>query len=142
VRYERQAYHGTEDDEGPSQAEAEVREVLQKQGERGQARQPGPVGIHQHPENGGGASQEVRGGLKKVADEILEHEFGIKRTWRWQRKAALLVAEFTVFYEHFDLGAGDTVEIENPLFGGRRFYIETISRLDRFRALVRAVEWW
>jgi hypothetical protein len=34
------------------------------------------------------------------------------------------------------------VEIENPLFGGRRFYIEIISGLDRFRALVRAVEWW
>lgn len=70
-----------------------------------------------------------------MADHVLGHLLK-------QRKVALLVAEFTVFYEHFDLRAGDTVEIENPLFGGRRFYIETINRLDRFRASVRAVEWW
>jgi hypothetical protein len=50
--------------------------------------------------------------------------------------------EFAVFYEHFDLGAGDTIEIDNPLYGGRRFYIESMRRADKFRAVVKAVEWW
>lgn len=50
--------------------------------------------------------------------------------------------EFPVFYEHFDLRAGDTVQIENPLYDGRKFYIERIKRLDRFRAEVKAIEWW
>jgi hypothetical protein len=59
-----------------------------------------------------------------------------------QRKAPLLAVEFPVFYEHFDLRAGDTIQVENPLYNGRKFYIEEIRRLDRFRATVRAVEWW
>lgn len=58
------------------------------------------------------------------------------------RRSPLLVAEFPVFYGHFGMSPGDTIEIENLLFGGRKFYIEGIRRLDRFRARVRAVEWW
>jgi hypothetical protein len=34
------------------------------------------------------------------------------------------------------------VEIDNPLYDGRKFFIERIERLDEFRADVRAVEWW
>lgn len=56
--------------------------------------------------------------------------------------ATLLVVEFTVYYEHFDLGVGDTIEIENPLFGGRKFFIERIERQDAFRALITARQWW
>jgi len=57
-------------------------------------------------------------------------------------KNPLLIIEFPVFWEHFDLKPGDTVEIENPLYSGRKFYIEEIKRTDPFRATVRAVEWW
>jgi hypothetical protein len=48
---------------------------------------------------------------------------------------------FPVFYEHFDLDVGDTIEIENPLFDGTSFTIERIKRLDKFRAEVEALQW-
>ncbi|GAB4389055.1 MAG: hypothetical protein Kow0025_12080 [Thermodesulfovibrionales bacterium] len=73
--------------------------------------------------------------LQAMADDLLV------RVLR-ERKAPLLRVEFPVFWEHFDLRPGDTVEIENPLYGGRRFYIERVRRTDRFRAEVSAVEWW
>ncbi len=72
---------------------------------------------------------------KAMADDVLAHVLK-------QRKAPLLVVEFPVFYEHFDLASGDTVEVENPLYNGRKFYIESIKRLDKFRAAVKALEWW
>lgn len=72
---------------------------------------------------------------KDMADHVLAHIL-------LERKAPLLTVEFPVFYEHFDLAAGDTVEIENPLYNGRKFYIESIRRLDKFRVVVKAVEWW
>jgi hypothetical protein len=70
-----------------------------------------------------------------MASDVLSHIL-------MERKAPLLVAEFPVFSEHFDLGLGDTVEIDNPLFGGKRFFIERIERDGKHRALVRALEWW
>jgi hypothetical protein len=70
-----------------------------------------------------------------MADHVLAHLL-------LERKAPLLMVEFPVFWEHFDLKPGDTIEIENPLFGGRKFFIEEIKRTDPFRAIVRAVEWW
>jgi hypothetical protein len=70
-----------------------------------------------------------------MADDILEHML-------LERKSPLLTVEFPVFFEHFDLRVGDTIEIDNPLYGGTKFYIEEIRRLDKFRATVRAVEWW
>jgi hypothetical protein len=57
-------------------------------------------------------------------------------------KAPRLTVEFPVFWEHFDLEPGDTIEIENPLYNGRKFLIENIRRTDKFRAMVRAKEWW
>jgi hypothetical protein len=48
---------------------------------------------------------------------------------------------FPVWWEHFDLAVGDTIEIGNPLYDGRKFFIEEIRRLDEFRAQVWAVEW-
>jgi hypothetical protein len=70
-----------------------------------------------------------------TADDVLEHML-------LERKTPLLIVEFPVFWEHFDLSVGDTIEIDNPLYGGRKFYIEKVTRLDRFRAEVTAREWW
>jgi hypothetical protein len=57
-------------------------------------------------------------------------------------KAPRLTVEFPVFWEHFSLEPGDTIEIENPLYDGRKFLIESIRRPDKFRAVIRATEWW
>jgi hypothetical protein len=57
-------------------------------------------------------------------------------------KAPRLTVEFPVFYEHFNLEPGDTIEIENPLYDGRKFLIENIRRTDKFRAVIRATERW
>jgi hypothetical protein len=70
-----------------------------------------------------------------MASDVLSHILT-------QRREPLLVVEFPVFCEHFDLRLGDTVQIENPLFGGKRFFIERIERDGKHRALVRALEWW
>lgn len=53
----------------------------------------------------------------------------------------LMAVAFPVFYEHFDLRVGDAVEIDNDLYGGTKFRITGIKRLDKFRAEVRAEEW-
>jgi len=70
-----------------------------------------------------------------TAESVLEYM--LKRS-----ATQLLRVTFPVFYEHFDLRVGDTIGIENPLYNGRRFYIENISRIDRFRAEIKAIEWW
>jgi hypothetical protein len=70
-----------------------------------------------------------------TADSVLAHILK-------QRKTPLLTVRFPVFYEHFDLAVGDTIEIDNPLWDGKKFFIEKIRRKDRFRAEVTAVEWW
>jgi hypothetical protein len=70
-----------------------------------------------------------------MADDVLDHIL-------LERKAPLLTVEFPVFYEHFDLAVGDTVEITNPHYTGRKWYIEKIARTDKFRATVTAREWW
>lgn len=72
---------------------------------------------------------------QSMADDVLSHILT-------QRKSPLLTVEFSVFYEHFDLNIGDTIEIENPLYGGKKFYIENIRRIDKFRAGIKALEWW
>lgn len=59
-----------------------------------------------------------------------------------QRKVPLLSVLFPVYWEHFDLGIGDTFDIENPFYNGKKFYIENFNRLDKFRAQVEALEWW
>ncbi len=59
-----------------------------------------------------------------------------------EKKEPRLRVEFPVFWEHFDLEPGDTIEIESPFYGGRKFLIENVRRLDKFRARVRAGEWW
>lgn len=73
--------------------------------------------------------------LQAMADNVLAHILK-------QRKQPYLVVTFTVFWDHFDLKVGDTIEVDNPLYDGKKFYIEKISRLDKFRANVKAIEWW
>jgi hypothetical protein len=70
-----------------------------------------------------------------MADDVLE-------LMLLERKQPLLSVEFPVFFEHFDLRVGDTIDIDNPLYDGRKFFIEEIRRVDKFRATVRALEWW
>jgi hypothetical protein len=69
-----------------------------------------------------------------MAAHVLEHILV-------ERKTPLLRVTFTVFWEHFDLEVGDTIEIDDELYGGRRFYIEEIERPDRFTARITAREW-
>lgn len=59
-----------------------------------------------------------------------------------ERKVPLLTVTFPVFYEHFDLALGNTIDISNGFFNGRKFYIEMFNRLDQFRATVTGREWW
>lgn len=59
-----------------------------------------------------------------------------------ERASALLKVEFTVFYEHFDLGVGDTVALQNPIYNGMLFCIERIERIDAFRLRISALQWW
>jgi hypothetical protein len=72
---------------------------------------------------------------KATAESVLGHMLK-------QRATPLMTVTFPVFYEHFDLRVGDTIEIDNPLYGGHRFYIESIRRIDRFSAEIKAIEWW
>lgn len=71
---------------------------------------------------------------QSTASHVLNHILS-------ERKSPLLTVEFPLFYEHFDLIAGDTIEIDNPLYGGKKFYIESVKRADKFRAVIRAREW-
>ncbi len=59
-----------------------------------------------------------------------------------ERAASLLIVNFTVFYEHFDLNVGDTISIDNELYNGALFFIERIERPDSFRAKITARQWW
>ena len=92
------------------------------------------------------ASQAIRGVLtlekklsairdKDTAQDVLAHML-------LQRRDSLLFVRFPVFWEHFDLEVGDTIEIENDLYDGSLFFIEGIERLDRFRARITARQWW
>jgi hypothetical protein len=59
-----------------------------------------------------------------------------------ERKLPLHVVEFPVFFEHFDLVLGDTIEIDNDLYDGEKYYIQEIRKADKFRATVMAIEWF
>jgi len=72
---------------------------------------------------------------KDTAEDVLAHMLV-------QSKDSLLLVRFPVFWEHFDLEVGDTIEISNDLYDGGRFFIESIERLDRFRAHITARQWW
>lgn len=72
-----------------------------------------------------------------------------------ERSTPRLMVEFSVFFEHFALGAGDTIEIgeQSPgqtastcqpvaLYTGRRFFIEDVRRLDKYTTRLKGREWW
>ncbi len=59
-----------------------------------------------------------------------------------ERKELHITAVFPVFWEHFDLDPGDTVQIDSPLFGGRKLFIEKVERASRAVCLIEALEWW
>ena len=58
-----------------------------------------------------------------------------------QRKNPLLLIEFPVFWEHFDLERGDTFDIDNDLYDAKKFYLEKTERLDKFRLKITGIEW-
>ena len=58
-----------------------------------------------------------------------------------QRKNPLLLIEFPVFWEHFDLERGDTFDISNDLYDAEKFYIEKIKKLDKFKLQITGIEW-
>ncbi len=92
------------------------------------------------------ASQGVYGVFKKeiqfeavrlpaMAQSVLKHIL-------LERKNPTLTVQFDIFWEHFDLLVGDTIQVQNELFSGSLFFIEEIKRKDAFRAAVKAVGWW
>ncbi|RJQ44448.1 MAG: hypothetical protein C4538_10540 [Nitrospiraceae bacterium] len=58
-----------------------------------------------------------------------------------QYKLPLLIVEFPVFWEHFDLDIGDTFDIVNDLYNGKKFYIEKIERISKAKAQITGLEW-
>jgi hypothetical protein len=58
-----------------------------------------------------------------------------------QLKQPLLQVEFPVFWEHFDLEIGDTFDISNDFYDQKKFYIEKIQRIDKFKVKITALEW-
>lgn len=72
--------------------------------------------------------------LQAMADHVL--------AWlKLQNKNPLLVVEFPVFWEHFDLVRGDTFDIDNPLYGGKKFYVEKVERVDKGIVRITGIEW-
>jgi hypothetical protein len=72
--------------------------------------------------------------LEAMAIDVLAHIL-------LQSKDTLKTITFPVFWEHFDLGVGDTVLISNPLFNGEKYYIEDIRR-NKEIVTITAKEWW
>jgi len=70
-----------------------------------------------------------------MADNVLAHKL-------LESKRPFLVVTFPVFWEHFDLSVGDTIEIDNPLYSGKKFYIEEINRKSKSISEIKAIEWW
>lgn len=70
-----------------------------------------------------------------MAQDVLNHIL-------LQRKNPLLKIEFPVFYEHFDLKIGDTVQITNTLWTGKKFFLEVISRMSKGVAMLKGLEWY
>ena len=73
--------------------------------------------------------------LQAMADHVLAHML-------LESNFLPLICRFPVFWEHFDLGVGDTFDISSGLYNAKKFYIEKFRKLDNFRAEVQALEWW
>ncbi len=59
-----------------------------------------------------------------------------------QVKVPLITVKAPVFWEHLDLEVGDTFDISNDFYNGRKFYIEEIRYLDKFTGEIIGLEWW
>ena len=58
-----------------------------------------------------------------------------------QKKGALLIVSFPVFWEHFDLKCGDTFDISNDLYNSTIYYIEEIDRADKATLRIAGIQW-
>lgn len=72
---------------------------------------------------------------REMAEHVLAHML-------LKSKSPRLRVEFPVFWEHFDLRAGDAIEIDDPIAEGKTFLIEEMLRADKFHGIVKAAEWW
>lgn len=48
---------------------------------------------------------------------------------------------FPIFWEHFNLGVGQTFDITNTLYNGKKFFVERFRRIDQASAMVEGLEW-
>ncbi|GBD95276.1 hypothetical protein BMS3Abin06_00141 [bacterium BMS3Abin06] len=58
-----------------------------------------------------------------------------------QKKGALLIVSFPVFWEHFNLKRGDTFDISNDLYDMIKFYIEEVERVDKAILHITGIQW-
>jgi predicted ThiF/HesA family dinucleotide-utilizing enzyme len=58
-----------------------------------------------------------------------------------QKKDTLKDIYFDLFWEHFDLSVGDTIDITNDIYNAEKFYIEGITRNNTI-AQITGKEWW
>ncbi|MCP3680285.1 MAG: hypothetical protein GY782_08570 [Gammaproteobacteria bacterium] len=72
--------------------------------------------------------------IQLMADDVVDHII-------LQRKNTLLITSFPLFYEHFDLELGKTVQITNNLYNNKTLFIEEIMR-NKGIAEIRAIEWY
>ncbi|MBI5057012.1 MAG: hypothetical protein HZB61_10400 [Nitrospirae bacterium] len=72
--------------------------------------------------------------IQAMADDVMDFIL-------LQRKAQLLNINFKVFWENFSLDAGDTFDINSPLYNGKKFYIENIRRVDKKKVNIIGLEW-
>lgn len=58
-----------------------------------------------------------------------------------QHKNPLLIVDFPVFWEYFNLERGDTFDISNPLYNAVKFYIERIGRQGKKIVDITGIQW-
>ena len=108
-----------------------------------------------------GTQDSMWGGLAKVEDATSIAKFGTYRVMYdffavttlamaedvldnllLRLKVPLLIVEFPVMYENFELEVGDTIDITSDLWDGTKFYIESVKRIDQYQGTMRALQWW
>lgn len=72
--------------------------------------------------------------LQVMADHVLAFK-------KLQHKDTLWNVTFSVWWKHFDRKRGDTFDISNDINNGKKFYIEDIVRIGKFKLGIRALEW-
>jgi hypothetical protein len=63
-----------------------------------------------------------------------------------QLKDVGVLAMFSLFFEHFDLVQGDTIELDSTLFDGEKWFIESFMRdtqgVNKLKFRVKARKWF